>query len=105
MDNIDLSEMSLQELKALERDVTKAIKTFEDRQLAKARAELQEHARRLGFNLETVLEAKPQARRSLSKPKYRNPDDPEVTWTGRGRKPRWFVKAMEAGVSEDSLKI
>ena len=24
-------------------------------------------------------------------PKYRNPDKPEETWTGRGRQPRWMT--------------
>jgi DNA-binding protein H-NS len=28
-------------------------------------------------------------------PKYRNPDDPSQTWTGRGRSPDWVVAAKK----------
>jgi DNA-binding protein H-NS len=29
--------------------------------------------------------------------KYRDPNDPANTWTGRGRTPRWMVAAMKGG--------
>ena len=38
-------------------------------------------------------------------PKYRNPDDPSETWTGRGRKPKWVQAALDAGKSLESLTI
>jgi len=38
-------------------------------------------------------------------PKYRNPSDPEQTWSGRGRKPGWLVTALEAGVDISDLEI
>ena len=39
-------------------------------------------------------------------PKYRNPSNPSETWSGRGRKPAWFVKALKhRGVTVDSLLI
>lgn len=105
MENIDLNEMSLQDLKALEKNVAKAIKSFEARHIAKARAELKKHAESLGVSLERVLAAKPQSKKTLSPPKYKNPDDPSITWSGRGRKPHWFVDALKNGASEESLKI
>lgn len=30
-------------------------------------------------------------------PKYRNPEDAKQTWTGRGLKPKWLQKAIDAG--------
>ena len=36
-------------------------------------------------------------------PKYRGPNGEE--WSGRGRLPRWLVKAMEAGADRDSFRI
>ena len=30
-------------------------------------------------------------------PKYRNPDKPSETWSGRGRQPRWLTAALKAG--------
>ena len=38
-------------------------------------------------------------------PKYRNPNNPQETWTGRGRKPRWVVALLEQGYTLDQLKI
>jgi len=30
-------------------------------------------------------------------PKYRNPDRPSETWSGRGKRPRWLTAALTAG--------
>ena len=38
-------------------------------------------------------------------PKYRNPNNPEQTWSGGGRKPKWFVEALEDNVSEEAMLI
>lgn len=35
--------------------------------------------------------------------KYRNPADHADTWSGRGRKPRWFEATMAAGVDPEDL--
>lgn len=38
-------------------------------------------------------------------PKFQNPADPAQTWSGRGKRPRWFNDALAAGKSEDELRI
>ena len=39
-------------------------------------------------------------------PKYRNPENPSETWTGRGLQPRWMRAAMNAnGKSIDDFRI
>lgn len=38
-------------------------------------------------------------------PKYRNPQNPEQTWTGRGRKPRWVVEHLDNGGDMAKLAI
>jgi DNA-binding protein H-NS len=38
-------------------------------------------------------------------PKYRNPADPAQTWSGRGKRPRWFNDALKAGKKEKDLAI
>ena len=94
---MDLNEMSLQELKKLQRDIERAITSFEQRQLAAARAELDAHARELGFSLAELTgmaSTSTKRFRAAAQPKYRNPINPEETWTGRGRKPRWLTVAL-----------
>ena len=38
-------------------------------------------------------------------PKYRNPNNPQDTWTGRGRQPRWVSELLEQGYTLEQLKI
>lgn len=38
-------------------------------------------------------------------PKYRNPANAEQTWSGRGKRPRWFNDALKAGKKEKDLAI
>lgn len=39
-------------------------------------------------------------------PKYRNPDNASQTWSGRGKRPLWFVEALKKrGVTAESLLI
>ncbi|MBO9468145.1 H-NS histone family protein [Tropicibacter sp. R15_0] len=38
-------------------------------------------------------------------PKYRHPENPALTWSGRGRKPKWFVEALEQGKTPEDLAI
>lgn len=37
--------------------------------------------------------------------KYRNPDNKELGWTGRGRKPTWFTEKLDAGVDEKDMRV
>ena len=94
---MDLNAMSIAELKTLQRDVERAIASYEQRQLAAARAELEARAQELGFSLAQIVAlekgAAKRARAAVA-PKYRNPQNPAETWTGRGRKPRWLTVAL-----------
>jgi DNA-binding protein H-NS len=38
-------------------------------------------------------------------PKYRNPDNPEETWAGRGLKPRWLTAALKTGKKLEEFSI
>jgi DNA-binding protein H-NS len=38
-------------------------------------------------------------------PKYRNPDNPEETWAGRGLKPRWLAAALKTGKKLEEFSI
>ena len=38
-------------------------------------------------------------------PKYRNPNNAQQTWSGKGRKPGWFVSHLANGGRVESLEI
>lgn len=105
MADYDLKALSLSELKKMQKDVAKAISTFEDRQKAEARAKMEALARDLGYSLAELVGTETKSSRAPAPAKYRHPENPALTWSGRGRKPQWFVAALEAGSVAEDLAI
>ena len=103
----DLTALSLDQLKNLQKDIEKAINSFEARRLAHARQELEAKAKELGVSLAEILGSKPaKGAKAAVSAKYRNPKNPEETWSGRCRKPRWLVVAMTSvGAKLDDFLI
>lgn len=93
---MNIDTMTLPELKKLQKDVQLAIDSYAARQKAAAMAELEVRAKELGFSL-AELTAAAAAKGKTHVPvvaKYRNPKNPEETWSGRGRQPRWLTVAL-----------
>jgi DNA-binding protein H-NS len=75
---------------------------------AKLRDKINALVKAEGFGLDEVLgrsASRVGKTRGKVKPKYRNPADPAQTWTGRGKRPRWFNAALSAGRKEKDLLI
>lgn len=100
---IELSKMSFQELKQLEKDLAKALKDFEKRKKNEAIVAAMAAAKEHGFTLEDILEEVGKGK--VSVPKYQHPTNPAVTWTGRGRPPKWFKEALKGGSDPEDLFI
>jgi DNA-binding protein H-NS len=49
----------------------------------------------------------PRERRKYPRvfPKYRNPNEPSETWSGRGKQPRWLTAALKAGHTIEEFVI
>ena len=105
MADYDLEALSLSELKKMQKDVAKAIATFEDRQKAEARARVEALARDLGYSLAELIGTETKSSRAPAAAKYRHPENPALTWSGRGRKPQWFVDALATGKTAGELAI
>ena len=105
MADYDLEALSLGELKKMQKDVVKAISTYQDRQKAEARAKVEAFARDLGYSLTELVGPETKPSRAPAAAKYRHPENPALTWSGRGRKPQWFVEALEAGITASELAI
>lgn len=71
--SVDLENMGMEEIKKLRKDIDKAIDTYEQRQKAEARKELEEHAKKLGFKLEEIISDKPTKSKKSVAPKYQHP--------------------------------
>ena len=55
----------------------------------------------------TELSPRSPQRRSYPKveAKFRNPDNPSDTWSGRGKTPRWLASLIAAGRKLDEFRI
>ncbi len=61
-----------------------------------------------GYSFDEVFGAariKPARNTGLVPPKFRNPANPQQTWTGRGKRPHWFSDALKAGKQPQDLAI
>jgi DNA-binding protein H-NS len=103
--NIDLNSLNLKELKELQTAVNKAVSGFEDRKRKEALSRVEEAARALGFTLSELTGTAVPRKRSPAVPKYANPANKSETWSGRGRKPRWFAAALKAGKKPEQMAI
>ena len=101
----DLNSMSLKELKDLQAQVARAVASFEDRKRKQALAELEEKAREMGFSLAELTGTSAPRKRAPASAKYANPANKSDTWSGRGRKPRWFADALKAGKHPEDLAV
>ena len=99
MKSRDLAMMSADELWILHNKVCAILSTKLD-------TEKQELERRLA-QLNGRNERSRRARRSYPKvyPKYRNPERPFETWSGRGKQPRWVGAHLRSGKTIDDLLI
>ncbi|HXS73973.1 MAG TPA: H-NS histone family protein [Rhodanobacteraceae bacterium] len=58
-----------------------------------------------GFTFAELFGGKRGGKRGKVAPKYRNPANPDETWSGRGKRPRWFNAALKAGKKDKDLLI
>ena len=105
MTDFDLEALSLTELKKMQKDIAKAISTYEDRQKAEARAKVEAFAWDLGYSLAELVGTETKIARAPAPAKYRHPENPALTWSGRGRRPQWFVDALEADRTAVDMEI
>ena len=95
----NLNEMSRQDLEKLRKEIDEALSTVSQRERKAALEAAERAAAEHGFSLANLADSASKGKKSKTKnpPKYRNPEDPTQTWSGRGRKPRWINEAEAAG--------
>lgn len=105
MQSIELMVLSYEELETLERNIAKE----RERRLEQERAELFKQAEALatrhGISVDEILAAPARKKRTTAQPKYRNPDNYNETWHGRGKRPAWLTKKLESGFRLEDLAI
>ena len=104
----DLNRMTLKELVALRSDLDQAIADAQQSRKAEALKAAEQAAKSLGFSLAQLTKgsrSKTPKTKSALPPKYRHPENPEITWTGRGRRPGWITEGLASGKKLEDFAI
>jgi DNA-binding protein H-NS len=108
----DFDSMSIDEMWQLHEKIIQILSTkltSEKRALEKRLAKLHRKGRippPLGLQDPRVDESTRQRRKYPPVfPKYRNPQEPSETWSGRGRQPRWLTTALTTGHAIEEFAI
>jgi DNA-binding protein H-NS len=90
----NLVNMSFAELTALKSTVERLMAERQASEKAELKQKLAEMAKARGFDLDELL-GRGRKSKGMVAIKYRDPNNPSNTWTGRGRMPRWMVAATK----------
>lgn len=109
IDRFNLADMSPDDLKELRGRIDKQEQQARRNAKEKAVSEILEVAAKHGYKMADLFPNGVQkaVRKPLAvlQPKFRNPDDAEMVWNGRGRQPDWFKEKLAAGVERADMLI
>jgi len=103
MNDINIAELSVEQLNKLKADIEVASQHRRQTELMELRSKIDDLIDNSPFTLEEIMEAR-KMRKPVA-PKYRNPNDSSLTWTGRGRRPRWVDECIDNGMSLEGMAI
>lgn len=105
---VDLSNLNAKQLNDLIAKAEDRKKSIRQEKVAKLREKINDLIKAEGYVFEDVFGGRRKGSRRVGgkvPPKYRNPVNAEETWSGRGKRPRWFNAALKAGKKEADLLI
>jgi DNA-binding protein H-NS len=107
---LNLDAMSVDEMWQLHEEISQVLSvrlTSEKRELEKRLAQLRREKETRQPESEEMPQAVHRERRHYPRvlPKYRNPNEPSQTWSGRGKQPRWLTAALKSGRSIGEFAI
>jgi len=92
----NLDKMTYADLIGLEGEIARLKTEKQNTERAALKEKLTAIAKDAGFDIQELFGKARKGKGSVP-PKYRDPKNPENTWTGRGRPPRWLAAAMKGG--------
>lgn len=106
LDSTNLDSLSVAELQSIVAEAEAALAAQLRNQRRSVIAKMRELAASVGIDFEIIETSSSKARRSSpAAPKYRNPANPEQTWSGRGKRPKWIREAIDSGADMAAMEI
>ena len=97
----DLENMSYAELTEMESKLARLKLEKQNQERAAVKERILAIAKDAGFDIQELFgRGRGAAKGGKVAPKYRDPKNPENTWTGRGRMPRWMTAATKGNKSK-----
>src|SRR5262245_53732784 len=93
----DVDSMSYAELTKMEAQIQRLKVQKQGEERAAMRQKLIDEAKKHGFDINDLFGRGRGRSKGKVAAKYRDPKNPENTWTGRGRTPRWLTAATKGG--------
>ncbi len=101
---MDLSSLSIQDLRNLQEQIKQQLKKREHLEVAKAREQILAIAHSVGIALKDLVGSNPRKTGTVAA-RFRNPANPSQQWTGRGRQPQWIKDWLASGKSLDEVRV
>ena len=107
---IDIDQLAPSELDALIAAAEERKKALHRERMSEVRNRLIQMAKDEGYSIDELFSTAGKSKGSAAKgrkvaPKYVHPSDPSLTWTGRGKRPRWVEALLSGGKKIEDLEI
>jgi DNA-binding protein H-NS len=104
---VDLSKLSIEEMQELAREIENEIVSRREADRERVVQQMRELAASVGMSLEDFLRQERGRGRVVGTAvavKYRHPENPALTWSGRGKRPNWVNEYLSSGKSLGELE-
>ena len=102
-------ESSFDELLLKKHDLDQEIAERQETEVETLKTKVTTVASALGITVAELFgiktEAHPKRRKQSAKIKYRDPAEPDNTWTGKGRPPKWMQEKLDAGGQKEHFQV
>lgn len=106
---MNLSDMSVEQLQQLQDQISREIKLRRARDKKEVLSKIRAMAAAGGYTLEELVaggvELESAKKTRIVPPKYRHLQNGDLTWTGRGKQPRWVAEFLASGKTLTDLLI
>lgn len=101
--DLKIDDLNIQELESLILRAKNMIDEKRETDIRMLRTEIESLILAKGFTFEEVFPKKSSSKAKRNQ-MFFDPNDPNRSWTGRGRRPKWLLDLIQNGFSLDELR-